>query len=60
MEKKIEIRAYEVRYYCDECGKEVEFAGTTTFRNPPQFEYVCCECGQTYWLEKQYPIIEYK
>ena len=59
MEKKIEIRAYEVRYYCDECGKEVEFVGYTAMSNPPKFKHNC-ECGESYWLDKQYPTIEYK
>lgn len=58
MEKKTEIKVYKVRYCCDECGKEVRFKGTMTFRNPPQFEHIC-ECGQTLWLDKQYPTIEY-
>ena len=59
MENKREIKVYEVKYCCDECGNEVEFTGTATIHNPTQFEHIC-KCGQTLWLDKQYPIIEYK
>ena len=59
MEKEREVKSYEIKYYCDECQEEVIFTGLATLGNPQQFEHRC-ECGQTYWLKKQYPTIEYK
>lgn len=59
MEKEFEVKTYEVKYYCDKCGKEVKFTGYMGMSNPPKYKHNC-ECGESYWLYKQYPTIEYK
>lgn len=59
MEKEFEVKTYEVKYYCDKCGKEVKFTGYMGMSDPPKYKHDC-ECGANYWLYKQYPTIEYK
>lgn len=59
MEKAFKLVPFKVKYFCDKCGKEVKFDNLVGFSNPPKYKHVC-ECGEEYWLEKQYPTIEFK
>ena len=62
MEKSRQVKVYEVRLYCDECGEEMKEVEPnvvlTTF--PPQYRYYCLnpECslkGKTIYTNYQYP-----
>ncbi len=59
MEKEFEAKTYKVKYYCDKCDKEVKFTGNIGMSNPPKYKH-SCECGEIYYLNKQYPSIEFK
>lgn len=59
MEKRNKVNAYEVRFYCEKCGKEVMFTGMINLSNPPKYKYFCV-CGETYFLNKQYPMIDFE
>lgn len=39
--------------------REVEFTGFVGTSHPPKYKHVC-ECGEVYWLDNQYPTIEFK
>ena len=66
MEKSRQVKVYEVRLYCDECGeemKEVEPSVVLT-TYPPQYVYYCLnpECslkGKTIYTHHHYPYIYY-
>lgn len=59
MKKEKEVRVFEVKYYCDKCGKEVKFTGLSNLVSPSKYQH-CCECGEKYWLNEIYPVIKYK
>lgn len=59
MKKEIEVKVYKVHFYCDKCDKEVKFTGFIGMTNPPKYKHIC-ECGELYWLDNQYPKIEFK
>lgn len=59
MKKEKEVRVFEVKYHCDNCGKEVKFTGLTNLVNPSKYQHYC-ECGESYWLDGIYPMIKYK
>lgn len=58
MEKEVELKVFKIDYYCDKCNKKLVFSGITT-GHPPIYKH-SCKCGETYWLDKCYPKIEYK
>ena len=60
MEKTCEVKVYEVRLYCDECGKEMVFTGRCLASNPPQYPHICIGCGLSKSERKTYPVIVYK
>ena len=43
----------------EEMEEYLRLRGYVGMSNPPKYNHNC-ECGESYWLEKQYPIIEYK
>ena len=49
-----------ITYLCDECGTEVEFTGNVYPVDPPKYQYDCPDCGETYRLEREYPVIVYE
>ena len=51
-----------VKLYCDECNKEMERApGTDILMSmPPQYRYICNNCGKTVLSTENYPRIEYE
>lgn len=54
MEKKFLSREYKVYYYCDVCNREVESSGLAGLSNPQKYRHTC-KCGETYWLNREYP-----
>lgn len=59
MIKKNRVNSYELRYYCDKCGKEVMFTGMVNLSNPVKYKHACV-CGETYYLNAQYPTIDFE
>lgn len=59
MKKEVEVKAYKVSFYCDKCGEEVAFTGFVAMSYPPKYKHIC-DCGEMYYLDNQYPKIEFK
>lgn len=59
MEKKIEVKTYQIDYICDTCNEgKMRPTGISFPTNPPQYPHVCDKCGaaQTF-RNKIYPAI---
>lgn len=43
MEKRRQVKVYEVKLYCDECGEEMKgvYPGVVLDSFPPQYAYHC-------------------
>lgn len=59
MEKEFEVKAYKVKYYCNKCSQEVKFTGNIGMSCPPTYIHKC-ECGETYYLKREYPFIDFR
>ena len=61
MEQSINVKAVKVKYFCDECGKEVLPSGIALLSYPVQYEHICTngKCDKTYRFEKEYPSVEF-
>lgn len=57
---KKEVKTYIVRLYCNHCGHEMESDGTVLCSYPPQYPYVCPNCGSEITANEKYPKIEYE
>lgn len=57
---KKEVKTYIVRLYCEQCGHEMVSDGTVLCSYPPQYPYVCPNCGSKITTNEKYPKIEYK
>ena len=44
MIKKIYLKPYLYKIYCDECGEEMIQSSSTLMSNPPQYIYKCFKC----------------
>ncbi len=67
MEKSRQVRVYEVRLYCDECGEEMKEVepGVTLTTFPPQYAYHCVnsKCssgGRAIYTLHHYPYTRYE
>lgn len=60
MKRETEVKAFEVKQYCDNCGEELTFSGQTLLCNPPEYLHICNKCGKSFTFSKSYPHIEYK
>ena len=59
MEKRFEFKATEIVYCCNKCNEIVEYSYIVTIKDKPCFKHTC-SCGESYWLDKKYPLLEYK
>lgn len=60
-EKRKEVRTYEVRYICDECGSDKVYpTGMVLTSHPPKYPHVCIECAKNYTFKEKYPYTEYE
>jgi hypothetical protein len=58
MEKKTEVKVYQVDYICDKCGGgKVLYTGKVFPMNPPLYESKCKKCGEVYRMRKTYPMV---
>lgn len=61
MEKKIEVRSFEISYICDRCNEgTMIYTGVTLMSNPPQYPHRCDTCFNTQNLKNIYPRIHYE
>lgn len=60
MKKETEVKAFEVKQYCDACGEEMTFTGEALLSNPLQYVHMCDKCGKKFTFLQKYPCIEYK
>lgn len=47
MQKMVEVTAYKVMQFCDECGEELVFTGEVLTSNPAKYVHRCPKCGKT-------------
>lgn len=61
MERSRQVDTFEVSLYCDKCGGEMKRSAPdvvlTTW--PPQYAYICNDCGEEFITSKAYPYIRY-
>lgn len=56
-----EVKVFEERLYCDNCGEEMQLSdGCTLLSNPPKYAYICPKCNNTEIISEIYPKIRYK
>lgn len=60
MIKSIEVKVYQDRLYCDECGEEMQFTGMALATYPMQYPHECQKCGNRMTKNDIYPKIRYK
>ena len=60
MIKSKEVKVYQDRLYCDECGEEMEFTGMALTSYPMQYPHVCPKCGKRHTTTELYPKIRYE
>ena len=60
MKRETEVKAFEVKQYCDACGEELTFTGQRLLSNPPKYVHICNKCGKSFTFSQSYPCIEYK
>ena len=61
MEKKTEVRSFEVSYICDRCNEGMMiFTGITLTSYPPQYQHKCDQCSNTQNFRVVYPTIRYE
>ena len=58
--KEFEVVPVLTKAYCDECGGELKYSGSTLMSNPPKFPHECVECSATESLADIYPTINFK
>lgn len=58
MEKRIEVKTYMFRLYCDKCGTEMERDTIVLTSNPPTYQYECPKCGHIEKSNKCYPFLD--
>ena len=50
----------KVKYYCDNCGHELDYVGNVYPGSPKKYQHNCPDCGKRYRLEKVYPTLEHR
>ena len=67
MEKSKQVKVYEIRLYCDECGEEMKEVepGVVLLSHPPKYAYHCVnsECssrGKKVYSIHLYPYTYYE
>ena len=63
MIKKVEVKTFAEKLYCDECGEEMklnEMGLVTNLTYPMQYIYQCPNCGHRETTDVQYPHIYYE
>ena len=61
MQKKTEVRSFEVSYICDKCNDgEMIFTGITLTSYPPQYQHKCEKCFSIQNFKIAYPTVTYE
>lgn len=60
MIKSKEVKVYQDRLYCDECGEEMEFTGMALATYPMQYPHICPKCGNRTTRNDIYPKIRHE
>ena len=60
MVKEVEVKVFEERLYCDQCGTEMQHGGLVLCSYPPQHPYICPSCDWRTTSTTKYPNIVYK
>ena len=63
MIKKVEVKTFAEKLYCDECGEEMklnEMGLVTNLTYSMQYIYQCPNCGHRETTDVQYPHIYYE
>lgn len=63
MIKKVEVKTFAEKLYCDKCGEEMklnEMGLVTYLTYPMQYPYQCPNCGHEETTSVQYPHIYYE
>ena len=60
MIKEVEVKVFEERLYCDECGAEMKRQGIALCTYPPEHPYICTACDWCTTSTTKYPKIVYK
>lgn len=59
MIKEVKVKPIRLHYYCDKCNQEVKATGFVGMSNPPKYKHIC-KCGEIYWLDNSYPMVEFR
>lgn len=59
MIKSKEVKVYQDKLYCDECGEEMEFTGMALATYPMQYPHNCPKCDNRTTMLDIYPKIRY-
>lgn len=60
MIKSKEVKIYQDKLYCDECGEEMEFTGMALATYPMQYPHKCPKCDNRMTMLDIYPKIRYE
>ena len=60
MIKKVEVKTFAERLYCDKCGEEMKPTEIVLTSYPMQYPYQCPNCGHRETTSVQYPHIYYE
>ncbi len=59
MIKSKEVKVYQDKLYCDECGEEMKFTGMGLASYPMQYPHKCSKCDNRMIMLDIYPKIRY-
>ena len=58
--KKVEVKTYITKCYCENCGAEMKRLPYVLAVSPPLYTYECTECGHRENSFKKYGELEYE
>ena len=58
--KSKEVKVYQDRLYCNECGEEMKPTGMALATYPKKYPHICSKCGKRVNMPKIYPTIRYE
>lgn len=58
--KSKEVKVYQDRLYCNECGEEMKPTNMALATYPMQYPHICPKCGKRVIMSEIYPTIRYE